>query len=532
MTDELEVISIPVHEVYVPDDYVRHMNEAEAQRLARLIEAEGQRTPIAVYWAPARNSGKTPYTLIYGARRLRAIEILGRGEIKAVRRTAKEARLLQVTDNLAARSLDALEEAQYLAAYRELWKAEYGPVSRGGDRRSKRQHVALIDDAEFSRKPNFYKDLENSFGIQKRSAQRLLKISENLRPSLMDSLRHTAAAKNQALLLKLSKMPFDDQAALCGALKIEPDPLTALKIVQPGKGRQDRKTWNFDRFCSAWNLMNDAERRAALTEIGAIMRPLPEGFGSLPKLAVSAVPRPGLDSPLWDFCRLPEERRLGPIDEDELMTAVLIQDRQERQVPIDVPNAGVTRTPLPRNSDATINGLRPKRATLARSQAKALSKELERKIGSFPPRLWWALKIAGVLDHISIVRNCYSMDAERQEKLLPKLRPGREPRYIERDCAMLIDEQREDYRNRQKDKIARRYSYLKSRLVQRGAFKGLIVDLAERLGEPNKNDRELIGVLQLLDIKKQAEVIERLNVGRTLNDIYDWACDQIRDDAA
>ena len=124
------------------------------------------------------------------------------------------------------------------------------------------------------------------------------------------------------------------------------------------------------------------------------------------------------------------------------------------------------------------------------------------------------------------------MDPERQEKLLPHLWPGRDPKHIALKCETLISEQLEDYKRRKKLREAGQRDMLQAALVPKGCYKGLHPVLADRLGEPNKSDHELTSVLRLLGIEEQIEVIERLNIGETLDHIYEWALERIKGDAA
>jgi hypothetical protein len=326
-------LSVSVDQIYVPEDYLRPINEMAAQAIARLIEKEGQKTPIAVYRSSARQGGEKPYTLIYGARRLRAMIILGRNEIEAVLRKKAEATILTITDNLAMPSLDALEQAEYFTAYRIWWENEYGPISRGGDRKSNGHRDRLISNSAFSEKTNFYKDISDIFGFSERTARRLQSIGR-LYPALRDVLRGTSYAKDQKYLKKLTKFGPSHQAGIAAALKFEPDLDNVLRIADPttgreGVGRMETGDWREKQFVDAWEGMPRDRRSAALDKIGAISKPLdpwPKSFPPPPPIPVH-----GNASPLWRMMQNPYATLPAKLTYDQLeaMKAEIEREAEE-----------------------------------------------------------------------------------------------------------------------------------------------------------------------------------------------------------
>lgn len=302
-----EALSIPLDQIHVPEDYVRPLDEGAAQRLARLIEREGQKAPIAVYRSTARQGGEKPYTLIYGARRLRAMAILERGTIEAVLRPKAEALMLSIADNFAMTTLDALEQGEHVALFAEHWAETNGPISHGGDRRSRFHTETLNRKMDLLEKSSFYKDLSEKFGISKSVGWRLLKIG-NMHPSLRDAVRGTAYAKDQTYLRKLTKCDLNQQAGIAGAMKFEPDLDAVLRLDDPatgrkGVGRMETGDWREDAFLNAWEALPLDRRTVALGKIRAMTMPLDPWPAHLPE--VMAVPAPGNNSPLWEAVRHP-----------------------------------------------------------------------------------------------------------------------------------------------------------------------------------------------------------------------------------
>jgi ParB family chromosome partitioning protein len=217
-----EVVLIPANKIHIPEDYLRLVDDAAAQTLARLIASEGQKTPIAVYKSTAREGGSKPYTLIYGARRLRAVQILGRDEVEAVLRPKDETNMMAIADNLAMPFLDALEQGEHLIAWRTAWETQHGSVTRGGDRKSNGQRDRLIENLRNQKNINFYKELAEKFEISERTARRRFKIGA-LHPDLRNALRGTANAREYGKLARLTKLSLTQQGAVAVALSRNPD---------------------------------------------------------------------------------------------------------------------------------------------------------------------------------------------------------------------------------------------------------------------------------------------------------------------
>jgi len=299
-----EVISIPVDLVHVPEDYLRPVDHVAAQALAKLLAEEGQKTPVAVYRSMARRDGKH-YTLIYGARRLEAAKLLRWTEIDAILHNQSDARILAIRDNLALSTLNALEEAEYLIAYREWWEDQNGQIQRG--RLKKGQNDPLTRDFNFLEKSGFFNHLEEKFRISKKTAQRRLAIGRLIEP-LRNALRGTSHAADRQALGKLARMPSPQQQGIVVALNVDPDLAAILRMDDPatgrkGSGRMETGDWREQQFIEAWEAMPRDRRAAALEKIGAVAKPLDPWPTHWP--APEPLPSPGNASPLWHMMRDP-----------------------------------------------------------------------------------------------------------------------------------------------------------------------------------------------------------------------------------
>ena len=298
------MIAIPVDQVHVPEDYLRPVDHAAVQTLAKLLADEGQKTPVAVYRSLARGDGKQ-YTLIYGARRLEAARLLGWTDVDGILHNQSEARILAIRDNLALSTLNALEEAEYLVAYREWWESQNGQIKRG--RLKKGQNDPLSRDFHSLEKSGFFNHLEEKFRIAKKTAQRRLALGRLIEP-LRNALRGTSYAADRQTLGKLARMPSTQQEGIVAALKVDPNLGAILRMDDPttgrkASGRMETGDWREQQFIDAWEAMPRERRAAALDKIGAVAKPLDPWPTHFP--TPEPLPSPGNASPLWHLIRDP-----------------------------------------------------------------------------------------------------------------------------------------------------------------------------------------------------------------------------------
>lgn len=304
MSDAPEIISVPVHVIHVPEDYLRPVDHEAAQALAKLLAEEGQKTPVAVYRSTARGDAKR-YTLIYGARRLEAAKLLEWTDINAILHNQSDARILAIRDNLALSTLNALEEAEYLVAYREWWEDQNGQIQRG--RLKKGQIDPFSRDFHFLEKSGFFNHLEEKFRISKKTAQRRLAVGRLIEP-LRNALRGTSYAADRQTLGKLARMPSPQQQGIAAALNFDPDLGAILRrddlaTGRKASGRMETGDWREQQFIAAWEAMPRDRRAAALEKIGAVAKPLDPWPTHFP--TPEPLPAPGNASPLWHLIRDP-----------------------------------------------------------------------------------------------------------------------------------------------------------------------------------------------------------------------------------
>ncbi|WP_375702983.1 ParB/RepB/Spo0J family partition protein [Bartonella sp. AA131HXZ] len=238
-------------DVIVVPERIRPVDDEHAKALAQSMAREGLMNPITVRHTPNAKEGN--YTLIAGAHRLRAAELLGYSDIDAVVVQADKdnAALLEVAENLFRNELSVIDRALFVQTYRELWEKKYGEIQRGGDRKSKVQVAPLIGgDAHLKqlgqvdpiaqmegedgkrRTLSFAKHVADRIGFSQDVVKRLNCIAQHLQPELRSVLRGTALADNQAQLLKLAKMePVAQRRVAIALQQVEGDLRRAVDLV-------------------------------------------------------------------------------------------------------------------------------------------------------------------------------------------------------------------------------------------------------------------------------------------------------------
>ncbi|WP_208434620.1 ParB/RepB/Spo0J family partition protein [Bartonella taylorii] len=256
-------------DVIVVPERIRPVDDEHAKALAQSMAREGLMNPITVRHTPNAKEGN--YTLIAGAHRLRAAELLGYSDIDAVVVQADKdnAALLEVAENLFRNELSVIDRALFVQTYRELWEKKYGEIQRGGDhgnqytkdkvakgqvvplpkdgssehhetgceedKVAKGKVYPLPNDGDLNGKGTVYSFAEHvadRIGLSSKSVRRLNNIAQHLQPELRSVLRGTALADNQAQLLKLAKMePVSQRRVAIALQQVEGDLRRAVDLV-------------------------------------------------------------------------------------------------------------------------------------------------------------------------------------------------------------------------------------------------------------------------------------------------------------
>lgn len=210
---------------------LRPIDPAYVEALAASMSERGQISPIMIRRTPAKNKGATPFTLVAGGYRTTAAKLLGWSELDAiiVVADALEAQLLEISENLYRNELNPLDRAIFVMKHRELWEEKHGKINPNGGRPAKQGHdgpVVFAAGRELSAR------VCEQLGFADRTYKRVSSIGQNLHPALRQAVRGTTAENEQSTLLKLAKLPVDDQLKVAAALRENPDLKPVLKWLK------------------------------------------------------------------------------------------------------------------------------------------------------------------------------------------------------------------------------------------------------------------------------------------------------------
>lgn len=262
--------TIPLKSIHI-GERARPVDEDVALAIAASMTERGLINPVTVRATPAAKGGKTPYTLIAGAHRIRGGELNQWTEIDAIilAADAAEAQLIELSENLFRNELSALDRGLFVAKFREIHEEKHGKITAGGDQKSNSHRENLI----FSPGRELSERVQERLGIGCASYYRALQIGQKLHPALRQAVRGTPTENDQKTLLKLASMPDAEQAGIAAALKHEPDLQKVLDMDKPAAPPPDPDKAAWETLSGAWAKASDRIREEFLQHIG--VKPTP-----------------------------------------------------------------------------------------------------------------------------------------------------------------------------------------------------------------------------------------------------------------
>jgi ParB family chromosome partitioning protein len=259
--------TVPIASILV-GERARPIDEDHAAAIAASMTDRGLINPLTVRSTPAANGGKTPLTLVAGAHRLRAAVLNGWDEIDVivVSADAVEAQLIELSENIYRNELSPLDRALFVLKFREMYEEKFGKIARGGDRKSKDHGDPLI----FAPGRQLSERVQERLGFSEASFKRVNRIGQKLTPALRAAVRGTPAENDQKELLKLAKLPADDQARVAAGLREGADLKTIWGWLKP-KAAPDAATLQdeiFRKMVALVEKADDATRLRILEHIG------------------------------------------------------------------------------------------------------------------------------------------------------------------------------------------------------------------------------------------------------------------------
>lgn len=266
-----ELIRLNLSDLY-RGDRLRPVDMDVAAAIGASFEERGQISPITVRRTPAKNKGATPYTLITGGHRCAAADIIGWAELDAlvVQADGAEAQMMEIAENIFRNELNALDRAVFVLRYRELWEETHGKIDR-----TKNLKIGQLlpkgtecPSEIFAPGRELSKQVQERLGFGETTYKKVTRIGQNLHPVLRTALRGTGAETDQSMLLKLAKLPADDQLRVAASLKEKPDLKLALSWLKPEKPVLDRQAELLKKLVAAWDSASEQTRNEFLVHIG------------------------------------------------------------------------------------------------------------------------------------------------------------------------------------------------------------------------------------------------------------------------
>lgn len=262
-----EFIRATIADIHI-GERLRPIDHDNVEAIAASLSERGQISPIMIRRTPAKNKGATPFTLVAGGYRTTAAKLLGWTEIDAiiVEADAVEAQLLEISENLYRNELNPLDRAIFVMKYRELWEEKYGKINPQGGRPQKQGN----DYPVFSAGRELSKQVQNRLGFGAETYKLVNRIGQNLHPTLRAAVRGTAAENDQSALLKLAKLPADDQVKVAAALRENGDLKPVLQWLKGPKVVLDPQEEIFRKVAALLAKADTGTLRRVLDHIGDI----------------------------------------------------------------------------------------------------------------------------------------------------------------------------------------------------------------------------------------------------------------------
>ena len=250
----VEIKMLPIAKILVPER-LRKVEEGHALAISASIVEHGLINPITVRATPR---AEKPWTLVAGAHRLRAVELTDDHEIEAivVAADAAEGRMQEIVENLFRNELSALDRAIFVVTYREVWEEKHGAIARGRPGNSVNLTELLAEEGH----NGFSAHVADRLGLSVSAIERAQKIGKSLVPELRHTLRGTPEADNQSTLLRLAKLPPDEQRAIAqtGGTK------GSISPAGPAPTPVNPQHKFYDTLVATWDRADPATRRRFL----------------------------------------------------------------------------------------------------------------------------------------------------------------------------------------------------------------------------------------------------------------------------
>lgn len=260
----LELRSIPL-DLIMPRPDNREVDPSWVEAIAVSVSEVGLISPIRVR---GLISGDRTYQIISGGHRFAAHQLLQRSHIDALvgEMTDDEAELQSLDENLIRNELSDLERAIALRTRKILHERLHPETAHGKAKKAKKNNDDG-KDAMLSSFASFSKAAARRTGLSERTIQRAVQLVEGIDPQALVLIRGTDMADNQAQLMRLARLPADEQVAVATAIatgraKNIAAARVTLGLVAPVE--RDPQQEIFTRLVDLWSRANAKTRRRFL----------------------------------------------------------------------------------------------------------------------------------------------------------------------------------------------------------------------------------------------------------------------------
>lgn len=268
---------IALSDIFVPER-LRTVDEDHALAIQASIVEHGLLNPVTVRQTP---NGKHGYSLVAGAHRYRAVELLDEAEIDAivVKADANEAVLIEIEENLFRNDLSVMDRAVFVQTYRDVWEKTRGEIKRGNPQLSNSAKLAQLGNSPVDL---IAQEAENGFseacadrlGVSRRAIYRLNTIAQNLPREVRQAISGTPIADNQSQLLKLAKLDPDKRAKAHVAIReSNGDFRAAIDLLEPPAKKPDPELQILSRLIDSWERAKPATRKKFLAHAELMAAP-------------------------------------------------------------------------------------------------------------------------------------------------------------------------------------------------------------------------------------------------------------------
>ena len=230
---------------------LRGLSQAHVETLAASIQERGLQSPLQV-----RETEDGSYRLIAGGHRVAALQLLERkmAECKVFSGISdREARLLEIDENLVRHELNPLDRAVFLAERKAIYEEMYPESKAGGDRKS----AKFQNQSEMVSFWSFTGDAAEKLKLSKRTIERAVRIATGIPEALRQRLLAAEFLK-EGELYNLTKYPPESQEKIVDLILQDENPAPNVKaaaaIMEGAKSKPvDGEEKQFLKLMEAWN---------------------------------------------------------------------------------------------------------------------------------------------------------------------------------------------------------------------------------------------------------------------------------------